>query len=256
MGIPCRAVGIVWERMLGPIRGASGELSAAAAADLYARSRYSRHDEAAGGLPNGPLFRRILGRAHSATPPCVLGSSRNRQRRGVGSRFLRFLVARPGSVSRHLYSPIRRQHLRRARWGLEIGARAGKLYRCFPRSGVVAMNLAQSNEPDQPVLSTVSITVLSVTPARAKKLRLRRNRHRRRADRSSRHPRDEGGRGDGDRAAQISRCRRRVANGDHPAGRSSLADRQGSVRRSSSGAWPSDARSDDRWMPQSKLKSA
>ena len=61
-------------------------------------------------------------------------------------------------------------HLRRARWGLEIGARAGKLYRCFPRSGVVAMNRAQSNEPDQPVSSTVSITVLSVTPARAKKL--------------------------------------------------------------------------------------
>jgi len=53
---------------------------------------------------------------------------------------------------------------------LEIGARAGKLYRCFPRSGVVAMNRAQSNEPDQPVSSTVSITVLSVTPARAKKL--------------------------------------------------------------------------------------
>jgi len=53
---------------------------------------------------------------------------------------------------------------------LEIGGRAGKLYRCFPRSGVVAMNRAQSNEPDQPVSSTVSITVLSVTPARAKKL--------------------------------------------------------------------------------------
>ena len=49
--------------------------------------------------------------------------------------------------------------------GLEIGARAGKLYRCFPRSGVVAMNRAQSNEPDQLVSSTVSITVLSVTPA-------------------------------------------------------------------------------------------
>jgi stage V sporulation protein G len=32
------------------------------------------------------------------------------------------------------------------------------------------MNLAQSNEPDQAVSSTVSITVLSVTPARAKKL--------------------------------------------------------------------------------------
>ena len=32
------------------------------------------------------------------------------------------------------------------------------------------MNRAQSNEPDQPVSSTVSITVLSVTPARAKKL--------------------------------------------------------------------------------------
>jgi DNA-binding cell septation regulator SpoVG len=40
----------------------------------------------------------------------------------------------------------------------------------FPRSGVVAMNRAQSNEPDQLVSSTVSITVLSVTPARAKKL--------------------------------------------------------------------------------------
>jgi hypothetical protein len=53
---------------------------------------------------------------------------------------------------------------------LEIGARAGKIYRYFPRSGVVAMNRAQSNEPDQPVSSTVSITVLSVTPARAKKL--------------------------------------------------------------------------------------
>jgi hypothetical protein len=61
-------------------------------------------------------------------------------------------------------------HLRRARWGLEIGGRPGKLYRCFPRSGVVAMNRAQSNEPDQPVSSTVSITVLSVTPARAKEL--------------------------------------------------------------------------------------
>src|SRR5712671_3653389 len=61
-------------------------------------------------------------------------------------------------------------HLRRARWGLEIGARAGKLYRCFPRSGVVAMNRAQSNEPDQSVSSTVSITVVSVTPARAEKL--------------------------------------------------------------------------------------
>ena len=32
------------------------------------------------------------------------------------------------------------------------------------------MNRAQSNEPDQPVSSTVSITVLSVTPACAKKL--------------------------------------------------------------------------------------
>jgi hypothetical protein len=32
------------------------------------------------------------------------------------------------------------------------------------------MNRAQSNEPDQLVSSTVSITVLSVTPARAKKL--------------------------------------------------------------------------------------
>ena len=32
------------------------------------------------------------------------------------------------------------------------------------------MDRAQSNEPDQPVSSTVSITVLSVTPARAKKL--------------------------------------------------------------------------------------
>src|SRR5580700_224695 len=57
-----------------------------------------------------------------------------------------------------------------ARWGLEIGARAGKIYRCFPRSGVVAMDRAQSTEPDQLVSSTVSITVLSVTPARAKKL--------------------------------------------------------------------------------------
>jgi len=101
--------------MLGPIRRAFGELSAAAAADLYARSRYSRHDEAAGGLPNGPLFRRILGRAHSATPPGVLVSSQNRQRRGVESRFPPFLVARPGSTSRHLYGPMRRQHLRRAR---------------------------------------------------------------------------------------------------------------------------------------------
>jgi hypothetical protein len=101
--------------MLGPIRRAFGELSAAAAADLYARSRYSRHDEAAGGLPNGPLFRRILGRAHSATPPGVLGSLQNRQRRGVESRFPPFLAARPGSTSRHLYGPTRRQHLRRAR---------------------------------------------------------------------------------------------------------------------------------------------
>jgi hypothetical protein len=32
------------------------------------------------------------------------------------------------------------------------------------------MNRAQSTEPDQPVSSTVSITVLSVMPARAKKL--------------------------------------------------------------------------------------
>ena len=32
------------------------------------------------------------------------------------------------------------------------------------------MTLTQSNEPDQPSSSTVSITVLSVTPARAKKL--------------------------------------------------------------------------------------
>ena len=101
--------------MLGPIQRAFGELNAAAAADLYARSRYSRHDEAAGGLPNGPLFRRILGRAHSATPPGVLGSSQNRQRRGVESSFPPFLVARPGSTSRHLYGPMRRQHLRRSR---------------------------------------------------------------------------------------------------------------------------------------------
>jgi stage V sporulation protein G len=32
------------------------------------------------------------------------------------------------------------------------------------------MNLAQSSKPDQPTSSTVSITVLSVTPAHAKKL--------------------------------------------------------------------------------------
>jgi stage V sporulation protein G len=32
------------------------------------------------------------------------------------------------------------------------------------------MNLAQPNEPDQPSSSMVSITVLSVTPSRAKKL--------------------------------------------------------------------------------------
>ena len=155
--------------MLGPIRRAFGELSAAAAADLYARSRYSRHDEAAGGLPNGPLFRRILGRAHSATPPGVLGSSQNRQRRGVESRFPPFLVARPGSTSRHLYGPMRRQHLRRAR-GIGNRCAGRQALSVFPRSGVVAMNRAQSNEPDQLVSSTVSITVLSVTPARAKKL--------------------------------------------------------------------------------------
>jgi len=219
------AVGIAWERMLGPIRGAFGELSAAAAVDLYARSRYSRHDEAAGGLPNGPLIRRILGRAHGATPPGVLGSSQNRQRRGVGSRFPPFLVARPGSVSRHLYSPMRRQHLRRAR-GIGNRCAGRQALSVFPRSGVVAMNRAQSNEPDQPVSSTVSITGNAGAREKAVRVRLRRNRHRRRADRSSRHPRDEGGRGDSDRAAQISRYRRRVASGDHPAGRSSLADRK------------------------------
>ena len=141
-------------------------------------------------------------------------------------------------------------HLRRARWGLEIGARDGKLYRCFPRSGVVAMNRAQSNEPDQLVSSTVSITVLSVTPARAKKLfafasvddGVQIGVH------GIRAMRKDGG--DGDRAAQISRCRRRVASSDHPAGRSSLADRQGSVRRARrAGPGRETARRDDAVCP-------
>jgi hypothetical protein len=39
----------------------------------------------------------------------------------------------------------------------------------FPPIGCRRDEPAQSNEPDQPVSSTVSITVLSVTPARAKK---------------------------------------------------------------------------------------
>jgi stage V sporulation protein G len=53
-------------------------------------------------------------------------------------------------------------------WIWKIGAKTGKLSRRLPSA--VAMTLTQSNEPDQPSSSTVSITVLSVTPARAKKL--------------------------------------------------------------------------------------
>ena len=78
-------------------------------------------------------------------------------------------------------------------------------------------NRAKSS-PDQPSSSTVSITVLSVTPMRPQKLRVRlyRNRHRRRADRRSRNSRDARRlRGGSDRAAQVSRWRWCVANGDY-----------------------------------------
>jgi hypothetical protein len=77
---------------------------------------YLRHDDkVSDGSPNGPALRPILGlargvappcalgssqsrprrgvwRARGAAPPCVPGSSENRQWRGVGSRLLRFLV--------------------------------------------------------------------------------------------------------------------------------------------------------------------
>jgi hypothetical protein len=96
------------------------------------------------------------------------------------------------------------------------------------------MTLTHSNEPDQQSSSTVSITVLSVTPARAKKLfafasveididGVQIGVH------GIRAMRELGG--DGYRVAEVSRRRRRVANGDHPSGRSSLADRQSGVRR-------------------------
>ena len=49
-------------------------------------------------------------------------------------------------------------------------ASSGNWGKQTPTSSAVAMTLTQSNEPDQPSSSAVSITVLSVTPARAKKL--------------------------------------------------------------------------------------
>ena len=95
------------------IQRAFGELSAAAA-DLYARSRYSRHDEAAGGLPNGPLFRRILGRAHSATE-----FWRKPDREHDFATWLRLSLedvlvldaAAPGSYWDRVHRPLRSSHL-------------------------------------------------------------------------------------------------------------------------------------------------
>src|ERR1700730_1773369 len=121
-------------------------------------------------------------------------------------------------------------HLRRARWGLESARGPASSIGVFPdRVEPCPIQRTRSAGLEH----RLEHRALGNAGAREKavRVRLRRNRHRRRADRSSRHPRDEGGRGDGDRAAQISRCRRRVASGDHLTGRSSLADRQGGVRR-------------------------
>ena len=113
-------------------------------------------------------------------------------------------------------------------------ASSGNWGKQTPTSSAVAMTLTQSNEPDQPSSSAVSITVLSVTPARAKKLfafasveididGVQIGVHGIRAMREL-----------GGTAIELPKfrdARRRVANGDHPAGRSSLADRQSGVRR-------------------------
>jgi hypothetical protein len=52
----------------------------------------------------------------------------------------------------------------------KIGAKAGKPSRRFSGLDAVVMSLALSSEPDDPGSSTVSITVLSVTPTHARKL--------------------------------------------------------------------------------------
>jgi stage V sporulation protein G len=105
-----------------------------------------------------------------ALPPCVLGSSQNHQRREVGSRFLRS-CSQAGIGQPAFIHPMRRRHLRRARWGIGTSARGPASYVGVSPIGCCHDNLAQSEEPDQPSSSsTVSITVLSVTPARGKKL--------------------------------------------------------------------------------------
>ena len=56
---------------------------------LDAQSDSSLNENAASGqTPNAPSGRRMAQHARYAVPPCVLGSSRNHRRRGVGSRFL------------------------------------------------------------------------------------------------------------------------------------------------------------------------
>jgi stage V sporulation protein G len=79
-------------------------------------------------------------------------------------------VARFESVNRHHVARCTGYVGRERARGWKIGTRAGKLSQRSPDRVPVAMNLAESNEPDQPSSSTVSITVLSVTPAHAKKL--------------------------------------------------------------------------------------
>src|SRR5258708_38943247 len=106
----------------------------------------------------------MVGLAVAITALRLLRGCRRAARRSIaGDGWCRSCRQGDGVIGHRVPSPA-------SALGLEIGARDGKLYRCFPRSGIVAMNRAQSNEPDQAVSSTVSITVLSVTPARAKKL--------------------------------------------------------------------------------------
>jgi hypothetical protein len=73
-------------------------LGALAAQLLHARSD-----------PSESRQRREVGRARGTAPPCVPGSSKNRQRRAVWSRFLRFLVV--------LISISRPRQSARSGWG-------------------------------------------------------------------------------------------------------------------------------------------
>jgi len=60
-------------------------------------------------LFEGSALRSTLGRALGTAPPCVPGSSKNRRRRAVWSRFLRFLVV--------LISITRPRQSARSGWG-------------------------------------------------------------------------------------------------------------------------------------------